>query len=52
MKKGGEIVVNGKPSEVLTKELIKEVYNVDAYITTDEAMGGFTIVPISVCKEE
>ncbi len=48
--KKGNIVVDGKPEDVLTKELIKEVYNVDAYITNNEEMGGFTIVPISVFK--
>jgi len=50
--KNGDTVVNGKPQEVLTPELIRSVYNVDAYITNDEKMGGFAIFPIKLCKNE
>ncbi|CEI72111.1 MULTISPECIES: ABC transporter ATP-binding protein [Romboutsia] len=34
--KDGEIIAYGTPSEVMTKELIKEVYEVDAIINKDE----------------
>lgn len=34
--KDGEIIKNGKPKDVLTKELIKEVYEVDAEVIVNE----------------
>ncbi|WP_330383775.1 ABC transporter ATP-binding protein [Romboutsia hominis] len=34
--KDGKIIAYGTPSEVMTKELIKEVYEVDAIINKDE----------------
>lgn len=49
--KDGSTVANGEPQKVLTQELIKKVYHVDAYITHDEKMGGFTIFPIKICKD-
>ncbi len=48
----GEMVAYGKPEEVLTRELIRSVYQVDAFITNDEALGGFTIFPVRICKQE
>lgn len=47
---GGAMVAHGKPAKVLTRELIREVYQVDAYITTDENLGGFAIFPVKSCK--
>lgn len=47
----GGIVAVGKPEEVLTSKLIREVYQVEAYIVNDECMGGFTICPIRTCKQ-
>lgn len=47
----GEMVANGKPEKVLTKELIKDVYHVDAYIANNEQMGGFAIYPVKICDE-
>lgn len=49
--KNGDLVVNGKPEEVLTKELIRYVYQVDAFITNDINMGGFAIYPVKICKD-
>lgn len=49
--RNGNMVANGRPEEVLTKELIRSVYHVDVYITKDENMGGFAIFPIRICKE-
>ena len=46
--KDGDTVVSGKPQEVLTRELIRDVYKVDAYITNDEKMGGFAIFPFKI----
>lgn len=48
--KDGGVVAEGKPEAVLTRELIREVYQVDAFICNDESMGGFTICPIRICK--
>ncbi|MDR1630875.1 MAG: ABC transporter ATP-binding protein [Oscillospiraceae bacterium] len=48
----GSMVADGRPEEVLTKELIREVYHVDAYIATDECLGGFCILPVKICKTQ
>ncbi len=48
--KNGDLVVNGKPEEVLTRELIRYVYQVDAFITNDINMGGFAIYPVKISK--
>lgn len=48
--KDGEMVASGAPETVLTKELIRSVYHVDAYIANEESMGGLTIFPIRICK--
>lgn len=42
--KGGEIVAYGTPKDVLTKELIKEVYDVDAKVIKDEDDDSINII--------
>lgn len=37
--KGGEIIAIGKPEEVITKPVLKEVFNIDARIIIDETNG-------------
>ena len=37
--KGGNILAYGKPKDILTSDLIKEVYEVDAYISEDSSTG-------------
>lgn len=49
--KDGAVVAEGPPQAVLTRELIREVYEVEAFITHDESMGGFTICPVKVCRK-
>ncbi|MEM7323204.1 MAG: ABC transporter ATP-binding protein [Actinomycetota bacterium] len=42
----GEIVASGKPSEVVTEELVKEVFEMDCVITPDPVSGTPMVVPI------
>ncbi len=43
----GEMICNGKPEKVLTKELIKDVYNIE--VSIDASLSGKpTIVPIGI----
>jgi iron complex transport system ATP-binding protein len=42
--KDGEIIAYGAPNKVLTKELIKEVYGVDAKIFNDEDDNSINII--------
>ena len=42
--KGGEIVAYGTPKDVLTKEFIKEVYDVDAKVIKDEDDDSINII--------
>lgn len=37
--KGGDILAYGKPKDILTSDLIKEVYEVEAYISEDSSTG-------------
>ncbi|TCT15419.1 iron complex transport system ATP-binding protein [Natranaerovirga pectinivora] len=48
--KDGNLVVEGEPSKVLTRELIRDVYNVDVFIKKD-VTDEFIIHPVGVCKE-
>ncbi|AFS77446.1 iron compound ABC transporter, ATP-binding protein FhuC [Gottschalkia acidurici 9a] len=50
--KRGNLVVEGSPEKVLTRELIKDVYNVDTCIRKDIIKGELMIYPIEVCKRE
>lgn len=45
--KAGEIVASGPPEEIVTEELMQEVYGVDVVIKQDEDVGMY-IVPIGV----
>lgn len=45
--KNGEIVLSGEPKEVVTAELIKQIYGVDVAVKNDPALGVY-IVPIGV----
>ena len=42
--KNGEIVAYGTPKDVLTKELIKEVYDVDAKVIKDKEDNSINII--------
>ncbi|MEM9654249.1 MAG: ABC transporter ATP-binding protein [Actinomycetota bacterium] len=42
----GEIVASGKPSEVVTEDLVKEVFEMDCVITPDPVSGTPMVVPI------
>lgn len=48
--KKGNLVAEGPPREILTTKLIKDVYNVDAFIREDILQGEIMIYPIKVCK--
>lgn len=50
--KDGSIVTEGRPADVLTRELIKKVYSVDVCIRIDEEGHGMMIYPLRVCREE
>lgn len=45
--KDGEVVAQGKPSEVIRADLLKQVFGVDAQIITDPQTGGPLIVPLA-----
>ena len=42
--KGGKIIGYGTPKEVLTEELIKSLYEVDAKITEDKETGILNVI--------
>lgn len=46
--KDGKLVSSGVPEKVLTKRLIKDVYNVNVSIDNDERTGKPTIIPIGL----
>lgn len=48
--KEGNLVAEGAPREILTTKLIKDVYNVDAFIREDILQDEIMIYPIKVCK--
>lgn len=48
--KDGNLVVEGNPSEVLTVDLIKKVYNVEVCIRKDILKDEMIIHPVGVCK--
>lgn len=45
--KDGELIVHGKPEEVITKELLRDVYGIQAIMKEDELIGRY-IVPVGV----
>ncbi|MFJ7735887.1 ABC transporter ATP-binding protein [Lysinibacillus sp. NPDC097287] len=47
MMKTGQIVAEGAPREVITKEVIKDVYGVDAIFNEDERLGLY-MVPLGI----
>lgn len=47
MMNAGEIVVEGAPREVITKEIIQEVYNVEVIFNEHEQLG-FYMVPLGI----
>lgn len=47
LMKAGQIVAEGAPHEVITKEVIKEVYGVDAFFNEDEQLGLY-MVPLGI----
>lgn len=42
----GKLIAEGKPSEVITSQLIKEVFGLDCAIANDPVSGSPTVVPI------
>ena len=47
MMNAGKIVVEGEPHEVITKEIIQEVYNVQVIFNEDEQLGLY-MMPIGI----
>lgn len=49
--KNGQVVASGKPDEVLTKELIRHVYEIDCEIYANPVNGqlAFAYIPVVVC---
>lgn len=45
MTSGGEIYAQGTPAEILTPELLLEVFNLDALVVKDPVTGGPMVVP-------
>lgn len=45
--KSGEIIVEGKPDEIITEDIMKEIYNVDVILKEDQLLGLF-MVPIGI----
>ncbi len=48
--KSGDLIAEGKPMDVVTKELIKKVYNVDAFIGKDVLADEIIIHPIRIAN--
>ncbi len=48
--KDGNLAVEGRPYDVLTEDLIREVYNVEVCIRKDILKGEVIIHPMGVCK--
>ncbi|TCK92815.1 iron complex transport system ATP-binding protein [Natranaerovirga hydrolytica] len=48
--KEGDLIAEGSPANILTEELIREVYNVEVFIKKDMT-GEFIIHPIGICKD-
>lgn len=46
--KDGRFVMEGTPEEVLTKELLREVYHVEAEVTVDQQIGKPVFMPIGL----
>lgn len=46
--KDGRLVMEGTPEEVLTKELLREVYHVNAEVTIDQQIGKPVFMPIGL----
>lgn len=49
--KNGELVASGAPDDVLTKELVKEVYEIDCEIYPNPVTGGLAIAYYPTVKE-
>jgi iron complex transport system ATP-binding protein len=47
LMKDGQVLTEGVPEQVMTKEIIKEVYGVDVLVETHERTGMY-MVPISI----
>lgn len=45
--KGGEVIVNGPPDQVITREVIRDIYGVDVIVKSDEDTGLY-IVPVGL----
>ena len=44
--RGGRIVASGPPADVLTVQLLRDVFELDAVVTTDPVAGGPLVVPV------
>jgi len=49
--KDGKFVAQGSPEKVLTKQLLRDVYNVEAEISIDQRTGKPVIMPVGLCHE-
>ncbi|MGM9929024.1 MAG: ABC transporter ATP-binding protein [Bacillus sp. (in: firmicutes)] len=45
--KNGEIMLEGKPNDILTEEMIKEIYGVDVVLKTDQ-LSGLYMIPVGI----
>ena len=41
----GDLIATGRPEEIITSELLKEVFELDASVIEDPVVGGPLIVP-------
>lgn len=47
--KNGKIIDYGKPKQIINKEIIKEVYNVEGFIGKSKDENGMYFIPLKVC---
>jgi iron complex transport system ATP-binding protein len=50
--KDGEVVTAGPPAQVLTRELLRDVFDVEADITTDPLTGAPVVLPVRVVNHD
>lgn len=50
--RGGEIISHGDPEKVMTPEILKEVFNIDAHIVRDPRKGCLTCISYDLIKNK
>ena len=50
--RGGAVVAEGAPGEVVSADLLRDVFGVEAEIFTDPATGAPLVIPLGLRREE